>query len=127
MPSPFHIELSGPGLHDGIPACLTLSLRSGSQPSAGPESTGPFPAGLLFFLPGEGALSLEELGAMAREAPRSTLLRRPMAKPPEAGPSGFTSQDAGAPGAGAILKTPEHLLASLLFFSGLPLDIGCDA
>jgi UDP-3-O-[3-hydroxymyristoyl] N-acetylglucosamine deacetylase len=90
------IQLSGPGLHDGIPARLDLCLRPGSGPG-----------GAHFQLPGQDRLSLEDLGGLAREAHRSTVLRRP--------------------GHSAVLKTPEHLLASLLFFSGLPLNIRCDA
>jgi UDP-3-O-[3-hydroxymyristoyl] N-acetylglucosamine deacetylase len=104
MRNPLEIQLSGPGLHDGIPARLGLSLRSGSGPDSGSRLPGP--GGSRFLLPGENALSLEDLGGLAREAHRSTVLKRP-----------------GHP---AILKTPEHLLASLLFFPGLTLDIRCD-
>ncbi len=113
MRSPIESRLSGPGLHDGLPARLTLSLR--------PESGQPDSRGLRFLLPGAGELTLKDLGGMAREAPRSTVLRRPGAEPPGAAAQGIP---ASAP---ALLKTPEHLLASLLFFSGLPLDIACDA
>ncbi|HKP96742.1 MAG TPA: UDP-3-O-acyl-N-acetylglucosamine deacetylase [Fibrobacteria bacterium] len=59
----------------------------------------------LFRFPGMGPLSPRELGELPREALRATRL-----------------------GAGdSAIGTPEHLLAALLFFSRLPLEVECDA
>ncbi|MDB5049912.1 MAG: lpxC [Fibrobacteres bacterium] len=58
-----------------------------------------------FRFPGLGPISPAELGRLPRQARRSTRL-----------------------GEGeSVIATPEHLLAALLFFSTLPLDVECDA
>jgi UDP-3-O-[3-hydroxymyristoyl] N-acetylglucosamine deacetylase len=140
MRSPIEIRLSGPGLHDGIPARLELSIRPQSvprirdsdhpdhaDPGSGPpgaDGLPPDPGGIRFLLPGENGIAFEELRGWTREASRSTVLRRPIALTGSAAPHGL---DADPPMAAAVLKTPEHLLASLLFFSEMPLDIRCDA
>lgn len=101
-------------------------MVSGS-PAAGSRLIGPRltnPEGIRFLLPGGHDLSLEELGGLDREANRATVLKGPMRRALDAS----LQDQAGNLTAGtAILKTPEHLLASLLFFSGQPLDIRCDA
>lgn len=131
MQSPSEIQLAGPGLHDGIPARLRLALRSSSAPPIDQTGTGSGSAGggrshpdeIRFRLPGENGISFEALRGLTREANRSTVLRRPNAIPPSAGPQGHAGNPPSTP---ALLKTPEHLMASLLFFSGLPLDVHCD-
>jgi UDP-3-O-[3-hydroxymyristoyl] N-acetylglucosamine deacetylase len=139
MSSLTEIQLSGPGLHDGVPARLGLSLRPPTGPhtpslgadsgASGARSSLTHPGGIRFLLPEGNDFSMEHLGGLAREANRSTLLRGPMALPQDAGPQDARPHGhaANLPAFPAVLKTPEHLLASLLFFPGLPLDIRCDA
>jgi UDP-3-O-acyl-N-acetylglucosamine deacetylase len=98
------VSLAGLGVHTGSPSLLRIS-RSDRPAAAGPS----------FRLPGRSRpLSPEELGDLPRTALRSTVLGRL--------PAEGESPGAEAP----LLRTPEHLLAALLFFSDLPLDIACD-
>ncbi len=99
MPDSPQTSLSGVGLHGGLPARLDLALR----PDSGFN-------GVVFGMPGDTRLSVLDMGRLDRTARRSTLLSHP-----------------AAAGGGLVVRTPEHLLASLLFFSGFPLDVRCDA
>jgi UDP-3-O-[3-hydroxymyristoyl] N-acetylglucosamine deacetylase len=97
MPQFPSILLAGPGLHDGLPARLRLGLRAESGGSPG--------AGPSLRFPGLGPLPPAALGRLSRQARRSTRL-----------------------GDGeAAIGTPEHLLAALLFFPDLPVEVECDA
>lgn len=111
-------SLAGRGLHTGAPARLEFALRTvqahaGSLPPIGAVE----PAGLAEHAASKGAggprfrcsgtpwISGPEWAALPRRADRSTRL-------------GIT---------GSEVRTPEHLLAALLFFPDSPLDIECDA
>lgn len=64
--------------------------------------------GLRFGFPGfPGPLTANDLAALTRTARRATVLTDPRT--------------------GAVIRTPEHLLAAALFFATEPLDIACDA
>ena len=64
-------------------------------------------AGLRFFFPGFPApLVARDLATLTRSARRATVLTHP---------------------SGAVVRTPEHLLAAALFFADVPLDASCDA
>jgi UDP-3-O-acyl-N-acetylglucosamine deacetylase len=63
--------------------------------------------GIRFSFPGfAGPLDARAVGTLPRSARRATVLEGP---------------------GGAVIRTPEHLLAASLFFAGEPLDITCDA
>jgi len=65
-------------------------------------------SGLRFFFPGfDEPLTARDFAALQRRAHRATILTHPVS--------------------GAVLRTPEHLLAAALFFADAPLDITCDA
>ncbi len=84
------IDLTGLGVHTGIPSQVSLRLR--------PEAIGE----PRFHLPGFTLpVSPKDLADLGRKVSRSTLLE----------------------GSNATVRTPEHLLAALLFFPGWPVDI----
>lgn len=63
--------------------------------------------GLRFLFPGFPApLTARDLATLPRAARRATVLTHPSS--------------------GAVIRTPEHLLAAALFFAAAPLDIHCD-
>jgi UDP-3-O-acyl-N-acetylglucosamine deacetylase len=85
--------LAGPGVHSGAPGRVELTLRDDADSAA---------AGPRFHLPGlPGPLPAVDLARLPRQARRATVL--------------------GKEGEG--LRTPEHLLAALLFFGDCPLDV----
>jgi UDP-3-O-[3-hydroxymyristoyl] N-acetylglucosamine deacetylase len=90
------LRVSGRGVHTGAPGAVCFSLR---EDEGGPR----------FFLPGRPSpLTSKEIAALPRRAHRSTVI-------------------GGGDGDGdAAWRTPEHLLAALLFFADLPLDIRCE-
>ncbi|MDQ3000581.1 MAG: UDP-3-O-acyl-N-acetylglucosamine deacetylase [Fibrobacterota bacterium] len=92
--------LTGPGLHGGTPARLEIAIREPQGAQGAPEAPGP-----RLRFPGTGWVSRAELASLPRLADRSTRLGSP----------------------GSEIRTPEHLLAALLFFRESPLDIDCDA
>jgi UDP-3-O-acyl-N-acetylglucosamine deacetylase len=63
--------------------------------------------GIRFLFPGFGGpLDARALGGLRRSARRATVLEGPD---------------------GAVIRTPEHMLAAALFFAGESLDVACDA
>jgi UDP-3-O-[3-hydroxymyristoyl] N-acetylglucosamine deacetylase/3-hydroxyacyl-[acyl-carrier-protein] dehydratase len=64
--------------------------------------------GMRFLFPGfDEPLTARELARMTRTARRATILTHPET--------------------GAVIRTPEHLLAAALFFADAPIDVACDA
>lgn len=105
MESPSRTALNGLGLHGGIVSRVEFSLRAADveggmrQDAAADMKSGP----RLRFA-GSGYLKPREMGGLPRSADRATRLM----------------------GDGFSIRTPEHMLAALLFFSDLPLDVECD-
>lgn len=87
--------LSGRALHSGVHATVRIAMRP--DDGIGPRVS--FPG---FARP----LALEDLGRLARDARRATVLTDP--------------------DTGASIRTPEHLLAALWTFMRAPVDIACD-
>lgn len=108
------LALEGVGIHTGVPCRVAFSLR-GTEPrgdslSGEGRAGAPQPGGraVRFLLPsasgGTRRLDAGELAGLPRAARRATVL-----------------------GDGAeSLRTPEHLLAALLFFADAPLDVACE-
>lgn len=90
-------RLEGAGIHTGAPGFVEFSPRpSGAEAGASGER----PRGIRFVL-GDRILAPEDLARLPRAARRATVI-----------------------GGGAqALHTPEHLLAALLFFADLDLDV----
>src|SRR5690606_2986085 len=106
MEYPFRSTLSGLGLHGGAQSRLTFSLRAESaEPGEGGKGAEVAEKGPRLRFAGSGFIYPRQLAGFARRADRSTRL------------------DAG----GYSVRTPEHLLAALLFFSDLPVDVDCNA
>ena len=93
--------LSGLGIHGGLSSNLTLSVSESIGPDQAPRILEP-----RFSFPGASRFwSVKELGGLSKSSARSTILS----------------------GENFFIRTPEHLMATLLFFSQASIDISCDA
>jgi UDP-3-O-acyl-N-acetylglucosamine deacetylase len=105
MESPERTTLMGLGLHGGGASRLTFSMRAdGGEAGKGAEAAELGESGPRFRFADSGFFPPRELARLARHADRSTRLD----------------------GGGVSIRTPEHMLAALLFFADLPVDVECD-
>jgi UDP-3-O-acyl-N-acetylglucosamine deacetylase len=102
--------LIGAGVHTGAVARLDLHLAPPRSAFPGARRNGTVFAPVFSFPGFPERLTIADLLSLPRHAARSTILGT-------AAPGNFP----------ATIRTPEHFLAALLFFSDLPLEAICDA
>lgn len=94
---------------DGHPAAMVSgrALHTGKPSTVRVTPRADDGQGLRFLFPGfDRPLTARDLAVLPRAAHRATVLTHPRS--------------------GAVIRTPEHLLAAALFFAAHPLDIVCD-